>query len=132
MKHSTLSFRWLALCLAVGALLLLGTFRPAMAAGVVGNGTPASCTEAALDAVIASHVPTIKFNCGAAVKTILITTTKDIQYTTNINGGNKIILQAKNVRHFQFIEPKVYTLKKSVAFRRIYKNFVLPYPTLTK
>lgn len=100
----------LILALAVSALGMLQA-TPAFAAGVVGNGTPASCTEAALDAVIAGQVESIKFNCGPAVKTITLTTTKLISYATTIDGGKKIILDAKNVRHFIYSNPKVYTLK---------------------
>lgn len=85
--------------------------KPAFAAGVVGNGTPGSCTEAAFDAVLASQADNIKFNCGSAAKTIVLTTTKDLTWTTTINGGNKIILQAKKVPHFFMAATKSYTLK---------------------
>jgi predicted outer membrane repeat protein len=42
---------------------------------VVGNGTPQSCTEAALDAALAVG-GVIRFNCGPAMHTITFTTTK--------------------------------------------------------
>lgn len=111
MKTLKSSLRWLVLLTIVSVLLVLGTVQHVYAAGVVGNGTSASCTEAAFDTVLASQVETIKFNCGPAVKTITLTTTKQIVYATSINGGNKIILDAKNVRHFIYNNPKLYTLK---------------------
>lgn len=53
---------------------------PAVAAGVVGNGSPASCTEAALDAALAGG-GTVDFNCGGAV-TIPISAQKLIGAST--------------------------------------------------
>ncbi len=79
--------------------ILLGA-RPVSAAGVVGNGTPASCTETALDnRLVGGGVVT--FNCGANPKTITITFAKQINVNTTIDGGNKIILKANNTYHFQ-------------------------------
>lgn len=46
--------RSLSACALVAALLLVPSVRPMHAGGVVGNGTPASCTEAAFDAALAS------------------------------------------------------------------------------
>ncbi len=57
---------------------------PAQAAGVVGNGTSASCTEAALDAALAGG-GTVTFNCGG-VKTFTFTTEKVITQDTVIQG----------------------------------------------
>lgn len=103
--------RGILILLIAMTALGLGQVKPAFAAGIVGNGAPASCTEAAFDSVLASQVEQIKFNCGPAVKTIVLTTTKTLSWTTIINGGNKIILQAKNVRHFNMLGTNFYTLK---------------------
>ncbi len=61
---------------------------------VVGNGTPQSCTEAALDAALAVG-GLIRFHCGPAMHTITLTTTK--QYggglpPATIDGENRITL----------------------------------------
>lgn len=50
--------------------------RPAHAGGVVGDGTPGSCTEAALNTALVGG-GTVTFNCGGP-KTILITSQKTI------------------------------------------------------
>jgi hypothetical protein len=62
---------------------------PAAAAGTVGNGTPASCTEAAFDAAL-SGGGTVTFNCGAGPFTFLLTSQKTITANTTIDGGGKI------------------------------------------
>ena len=65
------------------------------AEGVVGVGTPASCTEAALDTVL-SGGGTITFNCGATPHTIILTNQKSINDDTTIEGGNLITLSGAN------------------------------------
>jgi hypothetical protein len=59
--------------------------------GVVGTGTPASCTEAALGAKLAGG-GTITFNCGGSPISITLTSMKSISTTTTIDGGGKITL----------------------------------------
>jgi len=60
---------------------------------VVGNGTPASCTAAALQAAINS-ASVITFNCGAAATTIAVGTTLQVPATrsTVIDGGGLVTL----------------------------------------
>jgi hypothetical protein len=76
----------------VGSLFLslfaLVAFRPqeSLAGGVVGTGSAASCTEAALDAALAGG-GTVTFNCGPAPATITVTSTKTIVAYTIIQGG---------------------------------------------
>ncbi len=71
---------------------------PAAVAGttgarVVGNGTPASCTEAALDAALAdTGAPAITFDCGPAPHTIVVTSEKAITRDLVIDGGGLITL----------------------------------------
>src|SRR5437016_4123269 len=91
----------LPLTALLGVLALFGA-RPALAAGVVGTGTPASCTETALNFALAGG-GTVTFNCGAAAKTIPITSVKQISDNTTIDGGNKIILSASKTNHFQVL-----------------------------
>lgn len=84
-----------------GALLLLLAlfFVPSQtqAGGVVGNGTPGSCTNTAiLNAMVGGG--TITFNCGANPVTIPITETLfydggAIKSNLEIDGGNKVTLQ---------------------------------------
>jgi predicted outer membrane repeat protein len=62
----------------------------AVAAGVVGDGTPGSCSEATLTAALASG-GTITFNCGGP-KTILILSEKSITHNTSIDGGGIITI----------------------------------------
>jgi hypothetical protein len=91
-----LSFRWLrlwGLVLMLLALLVLAP-RPAVAAGVVGTGTPASCTEAALDAALAGG-GTVTFDCGG-VKTIVLSNQKTITATTTVDGGGLVTLSGGN------------------------------------
>ncbi len=70
-------------------LVVLGGVFSAQAAGVVGTGTPASCTEAAFDAALAGG-GTINFNCGAAAHTIFLGGPKTISANTNIEGDGLI------------------------------------------
>ncbi|MFN8459987.1 MAG: hypothetical protein U0401_35945, partial [Anaerolineae bacterium] len=64
--------------------------------GVVGNGTRASCNEAALDAELGDYSnETIIFNCGGPT-TIVIGTTKSISRNLTINGGGDITLSGGN------------------------------------
>ncbi len=85
---------------------LLAAFLPvfgsqqAFAAGVVGDGNPVNCTEAALDTALTGG-GLVTFNCGGSV-TIPLTTTKTIALNTQIHGGNEVTLDmGNNDRHFQ-------------------------------
>jgi hypothetical protein len=69
---------------------------------VVGNGTPESCTEAALDTAITAG-GIITFNCGVVPHTIVITTTKVIGGTSadlTLDGGGKVVVgeQCEGIR----------------------------------
>jgi len=76
-------------------LLNLVMPKPAAAAGTVGDGTPGSCTEAALDtALIGGGL--VSFNCGPDPVTITFTGEKTILEDTTIDGGNLIILSGGN------------------------------------
>ena len=75
----------LLMCAAVGLP------HTAQAAGVVGNGTPASCTEPALVAALAGG-GAITFNCGPNPHTITFTSRKPISANTSIDGAGKIML----------------------------------------
>ncbi len=83
------SWRWLPMGMAMGLLmtwLLIVSVPTAQADGVVGNGTPASCTEAALKAAVANG-GTITFNCGSNPHTITVTDDVEVTQDTVIDGG---------------------------------------------
>ena len=54
---------------------------------MVGNGTPGSCTEAALNMALVGG-GTVTFNCGAAPVVIPITAQKVIVVSTTVDGGS--------------------------------------------
>jgi hypothetical protein len=80
----------LAAC-SLALVLCCGEHHAASAAGVVGSGTPESCTEAALDAALAGG-GVVTFNCGAEPVTITITGTKTISQDTTVDGDGGITL----------------------------------------
>jgi hypothetical protein len=69
---------------------------PVVAAGVVGTGTPGSCTEAALDAALAGG-GFVTFDCGPDPVTITISSTKMIDADTTIDGGSLITISGGTV-----------------------------------
>ena len=75
---------------------------PARAAGVVGTGTPASCTRSAFNAALVGG-GTVTFNCGPQPHTIQLTRARRISLDTEINGGNRITLEASGSNHFEVL-----------------------------
>jgi predicted outer membrane repeat protein len=63
----------------------------AHAGGVVGTGTPASCTEVALDAALAGGGD-VSFECGASPHSIAVSFTKQIDTPTVLRGGGLITI----------------------------------------
>lgn len=70
---------------------------------VVGDGTPASCTEAGLDAalvtlVVGNQAPggRLDFSCGAAPHTIALSAQKFLSGQVVIDGGGRITLDGQN------------------------------------
>ncbi len=89
------------------ASILLAT--PAHAAGVVGDGTPGSCTQAALDVALGGG-GTVTFNCGGPA-TILMLSEMAIRQDTTIRGGEQITLTGGlTTRLFQVTAPAALTL----------------------
>src|SRR5947209_10510046 len=97
MNTTTVRTRFvLVLALLVPALLVLAVLGATSSAFacVVGTGTSASCTEAALDACLpggGSFDGTATFACGGAA-TITVTSTKTISADTTIDGGSVITI----------------------------------------
>jgi hypothetical protein len=90
-KRSRIS-RW-----AAGALFFLSgiflSMTPLQAAGVVGTGTPGSCTQSALTTALTGG-GTVTFNCGGAATIITFNPNSQITITkdTVIKGGSLITL----------------------------------------
>src|SRR5688500_194529 len=62
---------------------------------VVGDGSAASCTEAALASALTAALSAggeVTFNCGGAAHTILLTSSKNLNANVAINGGGLITL----------------------------------------
>jgi fibronectin type 3 domain-containing protein len=58
---------------------------------VVGDGTPASCTESAFEEAIAAG-GVVTFNCGPSPYRLVLSSTKSITHDTVIDGGNLVTL----------------------------------------
>ena len=72
--------------------LALGVAAPVQAGGVVGDGTPASCTAAAYAGAMAGG-GLVTFNCGSAPKTIVVNTQViSAGVTTTVDGGGLVTL----------------------------------------
>lgn len=90
--RKTITMRIKQWCFAVGISCTALSLSPAgQAAGVVGTGTAASCTQAALNTALAGG-GNVSFNCGAAPVTISLTTAKTVSANTTIDGGNLVTL----------------------------------------
>lgn len=105
MLRMTLAFsigrahRWAAaaaFALLVALLATVAGARTAQAAGVVGTGTPGSCTGAAF-ASAAAGGGLVTFNCGAAPHTIVVDTAV-VDSALTVDGGNLITLDGEDLR----------------------------------
>jgi hypothetical protein len=88
----------LVMVLATLALAALAGPRAALAAGVVGTGSAASCTDGALNTALAGG-GLVTFNCGGGLVTIDISTgtgIKTIGAATTIDGGSLITISGGN------------------------------------
>ncbi len=96
--------------LALGCWAWAG-LRPLQAAGVVGDGTPASCTTTAL-AIALSGGGTVTFNCGPNPHTIILSATQTISANTTLDGGDLITLSGGgNTRLFQVQNGAHFTVR---------------------
>jgi predicted outer membrane repeat protein len=87
----------------------------------VGDGSPASCTEAALRTAIASH-SVVTFNCGANPVTIPISRTIDVPTDRNIviDGGHKVTLDGRSTaRILSLVRPTYRTNSNGLTLQRI-------------
>lgn len=108
-KSKPISF--ITLSLGVGLIVNLPISKPAYAAGIVGKGTPGSCTEKALDSAL-NGGGNVTFNCGASPVTIKVTGEKVVWANTSIDGKKLIILSGgKKNRIFSTTNKSKLTLK---------------------
>ncbi len=111
-KHA-LHFFWMLLLAA--ASLAASAQNASAANAVVGNGSPASCTEAAFDAALATASNgggTITFDCGPAVTMISFTDSKFLtQDNVTIDGNNRIVLKAGNAKRLFFAGTPTFRLQ---------------------
>jgi hypothetical protein len=105
----------------LGLLILLSlTFysafsTPTKAAGIVGTGTPESCTEDALKGALASGGD-INFFCGQSVTTIVLSDVLRIGQNTTLNGGGLVTISGRNVtRVFQVAKDVTLNLTQIVV-----------------
>ena len=75
---------------------------------VVGTGTPASCTEAALDAAVTvanGSFGIVTFNCGVAPKVMILSHERALANGVIVDGGNLVTLSGGNfTRIFQLFQ----------------------------
>ncbi len=106
-----------ALNISIVFMLLAGIALPsqhALAAGTVGTGTPASCTESAFDTALAGG-GLITFNCGASPLVLVFTSQKIIGSDTTIDGGNKISLSGGNTTRLFSVSSGVHLTLKDLT-----------------
>ena len=114
MKHLYAIHPWSFRLLPLLLLSLSGS--PVLAgSAVVGTGTPASCTEGALDSAVASANSgggTITFACGADPVTLTLTGAKTITGFVTIDSDLLVTLSGGNAtRHFVVSAGGVLTLR---------------------
>jgi hypothetical protein len=88
---------------------------------VVGNGTPQSCTFAALNAAI-GKAGAITFDCGSGAVTIPVTATMNLSISkdTIIDGGNKVTLDGGHaVQIFNYHSANFQALETRVTLQRL-------------
>ncbi|MEW6493385.1 MAG: choice-of-anchor Q domain-containing protein [Cyanobacteriota bacterium] len=104
----------LSLIFTVIVTLAFTSEPPAFAAGIVGNGTPGSCTEAALNSALVGG-GNIYFNCGPTLHTIPVTSEKVISTTTVIDGSGLITLSGGGQTRIFFTQPNVEFVVKNLT-----------------
>src|SRR5213594_2239561 len=113
--------RRLAPLVVVIALLTLPQSATAAGPLIVGDGTPASCTEAALQQAVAvaavSDDGTIRFKCGTDPVTITLTTTLTPPNNTTIDGGGVVTLAGigTSAQSIVFVAPDTTVVLKNLV-----------------
>ena len=112
-RGSILAARWML----AAALAPAVSLSSAQAAGVVGAGTPESCTEQALDDALAGGGD-VTFDCGPSPHTITLSYTREISEATKLDGGFNITLDGNDsVSLFQVFADATLALEQIVLER---------------
>lgn len=88
-------------------VIIVGFTQTTFAAGVVGNGSPASCSDAALNSALAGG-GNVSFNCGPNAKTIVVAAEKVINADTFIDGQNLVSLSGGNKTRLFSVKPGIH------------------------
>ncbi len=99
-----------------GAVELAAGSTPLNVDNVVGTGTPASCTEAALQAAVARS-GAISFNCGPAPHTITLNVELRITQDTSIDGGGQITLSGGGRTRIFAVETGQHLVVQNLTLR---------------
>jgi hypothetical protein len=105
-KGQQTTLRWIVVTVVLSILIFP---LPVEAGGMVGTGTPGSCSETALDSALSAG-GSLTFNCGTAPHLISLATTKTITRDTTIDGHQLITLSGRNLTRL-FSVPAGVTLK---------------------
>jgi hypothetical protein len=85
---------------------------------VVGDGTPASCTAAALQQAVVGG-GTIVFNCGAAAHTITVTSQITITKQTVLDGGGLVTLSGGSASRILYLDSGYDTPMPRLVVQRL-------------
>lgn len=85
---------------------------------VVGTGTAASCTEAALDAALAVG-GVVTFDCGAAPHTVTVTAEKRIDRDTVLDGGGRVTLSGGNATRILTLSAPLDSASPRLTLQRL-------------
>jgi hypothetical protein len=103
--------------------LAVAAFLPgeARAAGVVGNGTPASCTQAALEAALVGG-GAVTFDCGPGDVTIQLTSEQVISTSTTVDGGGRVTLQGADLTRMFRVPGAAPGIALTIQGLRLYRG----------
>ena len=85
---------------------------------VVGTGTAASCTEAALDAAAATG-GTVTFDCGSAAVTIAVTAPINVSAETVIDGGGTVTLDGGHATRILYLDSNYNATTPRLTVQRL-------------
>lgn len=106
--------RILTVVTILSALAVVSPASPAVAAGVVGDGTPGSCDEDAFDDALLNG-GSVTFDCGPNPVTIYLTTEKELEEDTAIDGGGLITLDGQELVRIFYVNAGVTLTLESIT-----------------
>ena len=120
MKRNHWLFRSAAILVIAIGLFVVFSGAAARAGGVVGDGTPSSCTETALTSAL-SGGGTVTFHCGGPA-TILVLNPKDITQSTVLDGGNVITLTGGLATRLLRVDPAASLALSNITLDSAFSN----------